>query len=64
MGRYFEEFKIDEETISPGRTVTYADVVNFAGPSVDFNPLHTDEEYAKNLRSLPIKTASGKLRGR
>lgn len=47
MGRYFEEFEIGEEIISPGRTVTDADVVNFAGLSGDFNPLHTDEEYAK-----------------
>lgn len=27
------------------RTVTEADVVNFAGLSGDFNPLHTDAEY-------------------
>lgn len=47
MGRYFEEFETGEEIISPGRTVTEADVVNFAGLSGDYNPLHTDEEYAK-----------------
>jgi acyl dehydratase len=47
MGRYFEEFDVGEEIISPGRTVTEADVVSFAGLSGDFNPLHTDEEYAK-----------------
>jgi 3-hydroxybutyryl-CoA dehydratase len=29
------------------RTVTEADIINFAGVSGDFNPLHTDEEYAK-----------------
>jgi acyl dehydratase len=27
--------------------VTEADLVNFAGVSGDFNPIHTDEEYAK-----------------
>lgn len=47
MGKYFEEFEEGEEILSPGRTVTEADVVNFAGISGDFNPLHTDEEYAK-----------------
>jgi len=47
MGRYFEEFEVGEEIVSPGRTVTEADVVNFAGLSGDYNPLHTDEEYAK-----------------
>jgi len=45
---YFEDFKIGEEFTSPRRTVTEADIVNFSGLSGDFNPLHTDEEYAKN----------------
>lgn len=31
---------------TPARTVTEADVVNFAGLSGDFNPLHTDAEFA------------------
>lgn len=35
---------------TPGRTVTEADVVNFAALSGDYNPLHTDEEFAKNGR--------------
>lgn len=30
------------------RTITDADIANFAGVSGDFNPLHTDEEYAKD----------------
>ncbi len=47
MGRYFEEFEVGEEILSPGRTVTEADVVNFAGLSGDYNQLHTDEEHAK-----------------
>lgn len=46
-GKYFEEFDIGEEFITPSRTVTEADIVNFAGISGDYNPLHTDEEYAK-----------------
>jgi len=47
-GRYFEEFEIGEEIVSPGRTVTEADVVAFAGISGDYNPLHTDAEFARS----------------
>ena len=32
---------------SPGRTVTEADIVAFAGVSGDFNELHTNAEYMK-----------------
>ena len=47
-GLYLEDFEVGKEYLSPSRTVTEADVVNFAGLSGDFNPLHTDEEFAKN----------------
>lgn len=33
---------------SPARTVTETDLVNFAGLSGDFNPIHTDHEYARS----------------
>ncbi len=46
-GLYFEEFEVGDEMTSPGRTVTEADVVMFAGLSGDYNQLHTDAEYAK-----------------
>ena len=46
-GRTFDEFEIGEKIISDARTVTEADVVNFACLSGDFHPEHTDEEYAK-----------------
>ena len=48
MGLYYEEFEVGGEFKSGGRTVTEADIVNFAGISGDFNPLHMDEEFAKN----------------
>ncbi len=46
-GLFFEDFEIGSTMASPARTITEADVVAFAGLSGDYNPLHTDEEYAK-----------------
>jgi len=45
-GLYFEEFAQGQELASPGRTITEADVVAFAGLSGDWNQLHTDAEFA------------------
>jgi 3-hydroxybutyryl-CoA dehydratase len=47
-GMYFEDFKIGQKIISPGRTITESDVVNFAGLSGDYNQIHVDAEYAKS----------------
>lgn len=46
-GLYFEEFEIGQRVVSPARTITEADIVNFAGISGDWNLIHTDAEYAK-----------------
>ena len=44
---YFEDYVVDAVSNSRGRTVTEADIVNFAGLSGDFIELHTNEEYAR-----------------
>src|SRR5262249_9168548 len=44
---YFDDVQVDQEFESLGRTVTEADIVNFAGLSGDFNPIHIDHEFAK-----------------
>lgn len=46
-GMYFEEFELGQEIITSARTITETDIVNFAGLSGDYNPLHTDKEFAK-----------------
>lgn len=46
-GLYLEDFEVGHEYTSLARTITEADVVNFAGVSGDFNPLHMDEEFGK-----------------
>ena len=47
-GLYFEDLEIGQSLTTRGRTITEADVVNFAGLSGDYNPLHTNEEFARN----------------
>jgi acyl dehydratase len=46
-GLYFEEFEVGQTIETPARTITETDVVIFAGLSGDYNPLHTDAEFAK-----------------
>ncbi len=46
-GMYFEEFELGQQITTPARTITEADVVNFAGLSGDYNPLHINQEFAK-----------------
>jgi acyl dehydratase len=48
MSLYFEDVEVGMRFESPSRTITEADIVNFAGVSGDFNPLHTDEVFAKD----------------
>ena len=43
---YFEDLQVGMTMTTKGRTITESDIVNFAGLSGDFNPLHTDAEYA------------------
>lgn len=49
-GKYFDDFEIGDCWESPARTITEADLVIFAGFSGDFNPIHTDEEWAKTTQ--------------
>ncbi len=43
---YFEDVQIGQEWESLGRTITQTEIVNFAGISGDFNPIHIDHEFA------------------
>lgn len=44
---YFEDYTVGETMVSPARTLTETDIVNFAGLTGDWHPLHTDVEFAK-----------------
>jgi len=43
---HYEDLQVGNRWVSQGRTVTEADVVNFAGMTGDYNPLHVDHEFA------------------
>jgi 3-hydroxybutyryl-CoA dehydratase len=44
---FFEDFKLGQKAVSPGRTVTETDIVMFAALSGDWSELHTNAEYMK-----------------
>lgn len=44
---YFDDFVEGQEWLTPRRTVTEADIVMFAAVTGDYNPVHTDEEFAR-----------------
>jgi 3-hydroxybutyryl-CoA dehydratase len=46
LNLHFEDFVMDNISTSRGRTVTEADIVNFAGLSGDFVELHMNEVHA------------------
>ena len=47
---FYDDFHVGQRFITKARTVTEADVVNFACLSWDHNQLHTDAEYAADTR--------------
>jgi 3-hydroxybutyryl-CoA dehydratase len=44
---YFEDYRVGEKLITPGRTITETDLVLFSAFTGDWHPLHTDVEYAR-----------------
>ena len=49
---FFDDVAVGQQWESLGRTITETDVVQFAGLSGDFNPIHVDHEFA---RSTPFR---------
>ncbi len=47
MSRYFDDYNLGDTFATRTRTITEADIVNFAGLSGDFHELHMSEEFAK-----------------
>jgi len=49
-GLYWEDFEVGQMLVTPKRTITSTDIVNFACLSGDFNEVHTNFEYAKSTQ--------------
>ncbi|MBZ0303749.1 MAG: MaoC family dehydratase N-terminal domain-containing protein [Anaerolineae bacterium] len=47
IGLYFEDIEIGRVMETRGRTITEADLVQFAALTGDYNPMHTNAEYMK-----------------
>jgi len=48
MGKeFFEDCRVGDKTLTPGRTLTETDIVLFAAFTGDWLPIHTDAEHAK-----------------
>ena len=45
--KYWEDFNVGDKVTTLAITVTEAHLVNWAGLTMDFYPLHMDEEFAK-----------------
>ncbi|HWP42982.1 MAG TPA: MaoC/PaaZ C-terminal domain-containing protein [Blastocatellia bacterium] len=46
-GKYFEDLEINQTFVTRGRTLTETDIAYYAGFSWDYNPEHTDAEFAR-----------------
>ena len=46
MPIFFEDMAVGQTYITPRRTITDTDIVQFAGLTGDYNPLHTDDVFA------------------
>jgi acyl dehydratase len=49
QGIYFEDYELEAQRITYGRTITETDFVVHAGHTGDFFPHHMDAEFAKTL---------------
>lgn len=44
---YLEDYREGERWVTPGRTLTETDIINYAGLTGDWHSVHTDVEYAR-----------------
>ena len=59
--KYWEDFTIGEKIKTWAITVTEAHLVNWAGLTMDYFPIHMDSVYAKNNTTFGERVAHGPL---
>ncbi len=58
---YFDQISVGDTIVTARRTITEADIAAFAGVSGDFNPLHTDDVFARENTPYGRRIAHGVL---
>lgn len=61
IGKYFEDFEVNDRFVTPSRTITETDIITFAWISADWNPPHTDKVFAENKTDFKQRLAHGPL---
>ena len=54
MALFYADLAEGQEFTTPARTITESDVVQFSGLTGDYNPIHTDAEFAAEY---PLRAA-------
>jgi acyl dehydratase len=60
-GKCWDDLVVGQEFWTGGRTVSECDVLAFSGVTGDFNPLHTDEEFARAASPFGTRVPHGPL---
>jgi acyl dehydratase len=60
MGRLFDAFSVGQRFETPARVITEEDIFAFAKLSGDYNPVHTDDGFAK-ATGFPRRIAHGPM---
>lgn len=61
-GRYFDEIEVGETaSFDSVRTITEADIANFAGITGDFHPIHMSDEFAAEETMFDGRIAHGQM---
>jgi itaconyl-CoA hydratase len=45
--KYWDDFKVGEKRLTQGITITESHLISWAGLTMEFNPMHVDEEYSR-----------------